>query len=117
MKYRALDATGDYTFGRGNSNFLVDSPEAVAQAIKTRLLLARQEWFLNTEAGTPYKSEILGADKVKSYDFAIQQVILNTTGVKSLADYSSKVDPATRKAYVSATVDTIYGVASVQTSL
>ena len=39
MRYRREDADGDYTFGQGDDTWLVNSPEAVAQAIKTRFLL------------------------------------------------------------------------------
>ncbi len=38
MIYRRIDANGDYTFGQGKFNF-VSGTEAVAQAIKTNLLL------------------------------------------------------------------------------
>lgn len=39
MRYRREDDDGDYTFGQGDDTWLVNSPEAVAQAIKTRFLL------------------------------------------------------------------------------
>lgn len=39
MRYRVLSPTGDYTFGQGPGEFLVNSPAAVAQAIGTRLRL------------------------------------------------------------------------------
>lgn len=38
MRYRREDDDGDYTFGQGDDTWLVNSPEAVAQAIKTRFL-------------------------------------------------------------------------------
>ena len=41
MRYRRLDENHDMCFGRGLSDYLVDStgdPDAIAQAIKTRLL-------------------------------------------------------------------------------
>ncbi len=34
MRYRREDADGDYTFGSGDDTWLINSPEAVAQAIK-----------------------------------------------------------------------------------
>jgi hypothetical protein len=43
MRYRREDDDGDYTFGQGDDTWLVNSPEAVAQAIKTRFLL----WYGN----------------------------------------------------------------------
>lgn len=117
MIYRKLDANGDYTFGQGSGNFYKDQPEAVAQAVKTRLGLIEGEWFIDTTAGTPYNSRILGAGKVSSYDQAIQEVILNTSGVLRITEYSSGVDPDTREALIDCTIDTIYGTVSIQQTL
>jgi hypothetical protein len=54
MRYRKLDANGDYTFGGGSNDFLVNTPETVAQAVMTRLNLLQGEWFLDTTAGMPW---------------------------------------------------------------
>ncbi len=111
--YRKLDPNGDYTFGQGPGNFYSNTPAAVAQSVRTRLGLIAGEWFLDTTAGTPYNSQILGAGMVSKYDPAIKAVILNTKGVLRITDYSSYVDPKTRKATVVATIDTIYGTATI----
>ena len=114
MKYRALDQNGDYTFGSNGSNFYVDSPSAVAQAVKTRLGLIRGEWFLDTTAGTPYSEKILGAGKIQTYDAAIQRVILGTRGVRRIVSYSSYVDRSTRAAKIECLIDTAYGIITMQ---
>lgn len=117
MRYRELSSTGDYTFGVKGTNFLVNSPAAVAQAVQTRLAIAVGEWFLDLSYGTPYQSRILGAGRVSTYDAAIQQVILDTPGVTAIVQYSSTVDPNTRAASVFVVIDTQYGTATVQTNL
>lgn len=117
MKYRKLTKAGDYTFGKGSGNFIQDTPETVAQAVQTRLGLVQGEWMLDTGAGTPYNSDILGAGKISTYDRAIQSVILNTPGVRRIAAYSSGVDRETRKATVNVTIDTIYGQVTTQANL
>ncbi len=114
MIYRKLDSNGDYVFGKGSGNFLENSPETVAQAVVTRLGLIQGEWFLDVTAGTPYNSQILGAGMVSKYDYAIQDVILNTQGVVKIIDYYSDVDPSNRSAQVTCTIDTIYGQISIQ---
>lgn len=114
MRYRALSPDGDYTFGRGSSNFLTNSPEAVAQAVKTRLALLTGEWFLDTTAGTPYATEVLGTGTRETYDEAIRERILGTEGVTEITDYSSTFSGETRHLSVTATIDTVYGPVTVQ---
>lgn len=109
MRYRALDANGDYTFGRGVGNFLVNSPATVRQSIQTRLGLLQREWYLNLNDGTPWLQQILVKGAVsKIYDLAIQTRILGTQGVSSILSYSSSADPVKRTLFVQATVSTIY---------
>lgn len=117
MRYRKLDADGDYSFGTPQADFLRDSPEAVAQAVKTRLMLARGEWFLDETEGMPWRGEVLGKQPRASYDWAIRQRILGTTGVTGLTDYSSQLDPDTRGLSVTASISTLYGTAIVQAAL
>ena len=119
MRYRALSATGDYTFGQSAANFLVDAPSnpvATAQSILTRLKLLQGEWFINTQAGTPYATQILGKGTKPTYDQAIKTVILGTNGVSSLVSYSSQII-SPRSLQINAVVNTIYGPVTVTTSL
>ena len=105
MKYRALDANGDYVVGP-KAVFLQNSPQAVAQAIHTRLLLSKGEWFLDTGEGLDL-SHILGVGTQTTRDLEIQQRILGTPGVVSITTYGSQVNG--RVFTVTATVDTQYG--------
>lgn len=113
MKYRKLTATGDYSFGHRAADFYVDSPDAVAQAVQTRLLLIQGEWFLDTTAGTPYFTRILGTGTQRTCDQAIQDVIIGTEGVLRIDAYSSDVNPVTRALTAAATITTVYGQATV----
>lgn len=117
MIYRKLDVNGDYTFGLKSGNFYRNNPDAVAQAVKTRLGLIQGEWFLDTTIGTPYNSQILGAGTVSRYDAAIQEVILETQGVQGISQYASSVDPITRGATINCTIDTVYGQTSFTTGI
>jgi hypothetical protein len=117
MRYRKLDINGDFTFGQGAGNFYVNTPAAVAQAVKTQLGLIEGEWFLDTTLGTPYNSKILGAGHISTYDAAIQEVIMNTQGVTKIIQYSSNYNPSTRQARVSVTLDTLYGSVTLSTNL
>jgi len=105
MRYRALDTDGDYQLGVT----LTDSPEAVGQAVRTRLLLWKGEWFMNNKDGTPYMQGILGHNT--QYDLEIKARILGTKGVKEILNYSSSV--INRALSVQCTLNTIYGAVNL----
>jgi hypothetical protein len=117
MRYRKLDANGDYTFGHQQADFYRDQPEAVGQAVMTRLRLFTGEWFLDTTEGTPWRTDILGKYTQGAYDAVIKDRILQTDGVQSIDAYTSTLDRSTRQLSVSATISTIYGTATVQATL
>lgn len=108
MRYRQLDASDDMTFGAGGRNFLVNAPEGVAQAIKTRLRLEVGEWFLDLSSGTPYDTQVLGYGTADSRDIAIRDRILGTEGVLEIVEYSSSLNSG-RRLSVAALVNTLYG--------
>lgn len=110
IKYRALDPNFDMTFGQGDANFLVDSPEAVAQLVKTRLLLYLGEWFLDTTDGTPWLQKVIGKSTSSIYDRTIQDRILRTPGVKSIDSYQSILNRETRHLEFLVTITTVYSV-------
>ncbi len=97
MRYRALDANLDYSFGQGSANFLVNSPACVAQRVRTRLGLWQGTWFLDNTAGIPWLQDVIGKNTGPIYDLAIQQYILATPGVSSINGYSSSLNRATRE--------------------
>ncbi len=116
MRYRKLDAFDDYSFGHSITNFYINQPEAVAQLVKTRLLLWLGEWYLNADDGTPYYQNILGKYSKATADQAIQNRVTSTDGVNDISFYSSTLDPVTRTLSVQMTLDTIYGPTTVQIS-
>ncbi|ETS31237.1 MULTISPECIES: hypothetical protein [Photorhabdus] len=111
MRYRR-EIDNDYVFGRGEASFLINSPETVAQAVKTRLMLRSGEWFLDDREGTDY-DKVLGKGTSSFYDLIIRQRILQTQGVSEIIHYRSERNPNTRKITITATIDTIYGQTGV----
>lgn len=117
MKYRKLDSDGDYTLGTV-ADFHADTPETVAQAVKTRLALWVGEWFLDITEGMPWNEQVIGKRlRGKNYDAAIRQRILETEGVLELSDYTSTFDPNTRALSVAATITTAYGITQISTTV
>lgn len=117
MRYRKLDDLGDYSFGGGASNFLRDTPEAVGQAVLTRLRLWVGEWFANTADGTGWSTQVLGRGTDLLYEQMIRDRILDTQGVTEIVDLTSQHDAATRKLSIQTTIDTIYGQAAIEGNL
>lgn len=120
MRYRKLTTDNDYSFGNGQLDFYRDVPEAVGQAVLTRLLLFLGEWYLNIEAGTPYFQGVLGKHSQLTADTTIQQSILNTTdgqgaiAVTDISKYESTLNPDTRALDAETAIDTIYGPTQIQ---
>jgi hypothetical protein len=112
MKYRRLDADGDYVFGSGTNDFLQDT-NAVAQAIKTRLLLLYGEWWEDTEGGFPLWQKILGksgsAKNRNIIDGLIKSRILDTENVSSIDSFSSTWNATTRAYEFTANVTDAWG--------
>lgn len=113
MRYRREDADGDYTFGQGDDTWLINTPETVAQAIKTRFLLWYGQWFLDTTTGTPWIQSVLGKQRPEIYNMAIRRRILETPGVSSITAFDTTVDSNTRRVTFTATIETIYGTTTV----
>lgn len=101
---RRLDENFEPTFGQGQQDFISDT-EAVAQAIRTRLLLLQGEWWLDTTDGLPLWQQILGTrNNVQSINILIQDRILGTPQVKSITSMSGNLDHNTRAYSFTATV-------------
>lgn len=112
MKYRK-EINGDYVFGRGDNGFYTDVPEAVAQAVRSRLTLWRGEWFLDTDEGTPWHRAVLGKQSPDIYSLAIRDRIHGTPGVLQLLNFTTRNDSETRRLSFSATLNTVYGEVTV----
>lgn len=113
MRYRKLSPTGDYTWGNNALDFYIDVPEAVAQAVKTRLLLWFGEWFLDIEEGTPYMQGVIGKHSQATADSTIQSRIAGTESLTGIPSFTSTIDSDTREYSASATIDTLYGPTQV----
>ncbi len=100
---------GDMQYGRGRSIFFVDVPEAVGQAVTTRLRLQYGEWFLDLTEGTPWKTRVLGKRTEDTRDAVIKLRTRQTQGVTNIAAYFSNLNRDTREYVAQLTIDTVYG--------
>lgn len=92
MRYRKLDANGDYSFGQ-NVNDFYSGTTAVGQAIYTSLKLLAGEWWEDISIGLPLFQSILGQpgspDHIHAVDMLIQEAILGVQGVQQITSFSS----------------------------
>jgi len=120
MRYRCLDENHDFCFGRGKGDYLEDSvenPVAIAQAIKTRLMLYYGEWFMDIKDGLPLWQQILG-HRIKKKGI-IDEIITNRIkglltpdnqyAVTMVSQVDSTYDETTRRYEYSCVADTIFG--------
>lgn len=116
MRYRKLTPDGDYSFGASQLDFYRDVPEAVGQAVQTRILLWNGEWFLDTDEGTHFMLGILGKhpNQKERADITLQDRINGTQGMVDIDQYESEVNPETRGMQVNVSINTIYGPTLVQ---
>jgi hypothetical protein len=115
MRYRRHTPDGDYTFGNSQYDF-ISGAEAVAQAIKTRLRLLKNEWWENKDEGLPLFQSILqksgNPESISAADLLIQDIIIGTPGVLQLKDFNSVYD--NRSYSISSAVVTKYGEAELE---
>lgn len=115
MRVRAMDANGDAQFGRSQLQFLVNSPEAVAQIVETVLRFWLGEWYLNVDEGTPYVQGVIGKNTKETSDQTIIAQISTIEWVEGITNFQSEIDPNTRKySVVKGTIFTPFGSTKFQ---
>lgn len=89
--------TNDLFLGTDGNLAVVTDAAAVGQHVRQRLMTFEGEWFLDTTAGVPWLSDILG----KRYDpelaeSVVKAEILATDGVASIEAFSVSFQRSTR---------------------
>lgn len=99
MKYRKLTSSGDYSFGN-NMNDFVEGSEAIAQAIKTRILLFYREWWEDLNNGIPMFQNIIGQVNAANIQLALESVLTKRirefSQVKTVSYEEVNIDTKTR---------------------
>lgn len=110
MRVRALDGTGDWTFGKGKNDYLTKN-KAVAQNIQTRILCFLGDCFFDLNSGIDWFS-FLGSKELVALNLAISSTILNTQDVTGMRQLRIDLSPVTRKLTIQYQVQTTYSVLS-----
>ena len=112
---RQLDANNDPIYGNGKLCFLTDL-NAVAQLIKTSLLLFQGELWNHLKAGLPLFQSIIAQgenNRQETIALLIQTVILSVEYVNSISDVQINYVAQTRKFTYSCNVQTVFGTVGV----
>lgn len=117
MRYRKLTASGDYSFGQGNRDFLYDI-EAVAQAIKTRFQLYKGAFWRDVADGLPLFQNILPSpgspNNLLAVDNILKRRVLGTRDVEGLTFAQSSFNPDTRQYIFACAVQTAYSTSPIE---
>lgn len=117
MIIRALDSTGDWTFGAGQNNYL-QNQNAAEQLIQTRVLSFLNDCFFDSAAGINWFAYLgsVGANNQLSLQLAVSACILNTPDqngnqiVQGLQQLSVNLNRQTRGVSISYQAVTVYSV-------
>ena len=106
----ALDlTTGELDLSTGGLR-LTRGAEAVAQSLYIRLRFAKEEWFLDLDAGLPlFESILVKAPNPDVIRNAYRDRILGTVGVSAISSLETDFDEVARELAVSFSVATDYG--------
>lgn len=106
MRVRSLDVNGDWNFGKGRNDYLVDE-QALMQLISTRLQSFLGDCFFAIDEGIDWFNLLGGKNRIQ-IELDVRAVIMNTTGVTGLVSMEMNFDGATRILTMTYKVLTIY---------
>lgn len=95
---------------------IVQGAERVRQQLAIKLKLWREEWFLDTEFGTPYLQSILGKQlTINGAVVALQKAILEVADVNKITSFTYDFNRKARSLTVDFECDTPYGIIEART--
>lgn len=90
---------------------LLDDVDQILQSVKIRLRFFKGEWYLDSDAGLPYLTDILvkGPDTRGHVESLFKRAILNTPEIVGLKSFGLAFDSATRALKVTFAAETSSG--------
>ena len=107
MKTRALDANGDWQFGKGLQSYVTEA-NALKQNVMTRLRQWKGDCFFAITDGVDYNN-YLDIGRKNMLDLDIKRIILQTAGVLRISKYTSTLSATERNITIDASIVTIFG--------
>lgn len=109
MKFRALDADNDWSFGRGIQSYAKDET-AIKLNIYTRLFFFLNDCFFAMDQGIDWWNLIGGKNPQARAGIILQTrtALVRTEGVVRVNSVDAIMDSQTRKFFLSYNVDTLF---------
>jgi len=107
MIFRNIDPQGDWTFGRGKSNYSRDL-DALKLDLSTRLKSWKNDCFFALGEGVDYNA-LLDRGTQFLLEEDIRRVIFQTQGVIKIEKYESSSVADLREYKANVTIQTVYG--------
>jgi hypothetical protein len=105
MKFRQLSSDGDWTFGKGIGNYVIEN-DAVGLNVKTRLLSWVGDCFFDLGAGIDWVNRLGSKSQRAILELDLRTLILQTEGVTTVKNFSTQLVGRDFKATYD--VETIY---------
>lgn len=107
MIFRSLDSNADWTFGKGQSNYVKDNA-AIALNVKTRLLSFLNDCFFDMNAGLDWFTYFGTPNQSQQITLRSKAVILQSYGVVSVNNISSNNNRQVRSLGLQYNINTIF---------
>lgn len=104
-KIRTLDNNGDWTFGKGKSNYRVDE-KALAQHIISRVREWKTDCFFAQENGVDWNNRLGYKNQETILEDEIRDILLKTDQVLEVLSVNANID--NRKVVITASIKSIY---------
>ncbi len=112
-----VSAIEDIELDRQGNISLATGMEAVRQHVVWRLRFIQGEWFLQQDAGTPYREGVFAEVDAATAAQLVKSEILKVEGVVDVALIETTIDRHTRKLSVRAEIDTEFGRMDLETEI
>ncbi len=113
MRIRNLDDNGDWTFGKGLQDYLVDQ-DAILLNLKTRLLSFLGDCFFAKQEGIDWFN-FLGSKNQDQINIAVIKVINSSEGINDVTSVDFFLDSQTRVFTLNYTIATVFSASSQET--
>jgi len=99
MATSRITSDSDWTFGQGLANYARGSEE-VAQNVKTRIKMFKNDWFLDVDDGIDWFNILGNKNNINTITNEIERVAGDTDGVRSIINIELKLVGQSRDATV-----------------